>query len=84
MLLTPVATAKPPASVEFAAKVAVAALPDVLWLPAVFTPGRFMLADPLKETPPIVRAVCRNVAVEALPDNAPETVGTVSTFVPGL
>ena len=41
-------------------------------------------AEPLKLTPFIVRAVCRVVAVVALPDNAPETVGTLNTFVPGL
>ena len=34
-----------------------AAEPEVFWLPAVFTPGRSMFADPLKLTPPIVRAV---------------------------
>jgi len=37
--------------------VAVAALPVVLWLPAVFTPGKSILALPLNETPPIVLAV---------------------------
>ena len=37
--------------------VSVAADPVVFWLPAVFTPGKLMLADPLKETPPMVRAV---------------------------
>ena len=48
--------------------VAVAALPDVFWLPAVFTPGRFMFAVPLKATPPIVLAFCRAVAVAAFPE----------------
>jgi hypothetical protein len=37
--------------------VAVAAVPDVFWLPAAFTPGKLILADPLKDTPPIVLAV---------------------------
>ena len=50
-----------------AALVAVAAFPVVFWFPAVFTPGRLMLALPLKDTPPIVRAVARVVAVAALP-----------------
>lgn len=31
------------------------------------TPGKLMLADPLKLTPPIVLAVCKVVAVPALP-----------------
>ena len=46
---------------------AVAALPEVFWLPVVLTPGKLMLAVPLNETPPIVLAVCRAVAVAALP-----------------
>ena len=50
------------------ADVAVAALPDVFWLPEVFTPGRSMLAVPLKETPPMFLAVCKAVAVAALPE----------------
>jgi hypothetical protein len=37
--------------------VSVAAEPVVFWLPAVFTPGKLMLAEPLKETPPMVLAV---------------------------
>jgi hypothetical protein len=47
-----------------------AAVPEVFWLPAALTPGKLMLADPSKLTPPIVRAVCRVVAVVALPDRA--------------
>ena len=47
--------------------VAVAAFPDVLWFPAVLTPGRLMFALPSKGTPPIVRAVFSFVAVAALP-----------------
>tara|TARA_R110000782_G_scaffold35881_1_gene85664 strand:- start:80 stop:538 length:459 start_codon:yes stop_codon:yes gene_type:complete len=31
--------------------------PLVFWLPVVLTPGRLMLAEPLKDTPPMVRAV---------------------------
>jgi hypothetical protein len=54
--------------VAFVAVVAVAAFPVVFWLPAVFTPGKLMLAEPLNDTPPMVRAVCRVVAVAALPD----------------
>jgi hypothetical protein len=51
-----------------------AAEPEVFWLPAVLTPGRSMFAEPLKLTPPIVRAVCSVVAVVALPLNAALTV----------
>ena len=43
-----------------------AALPDVFWSPAVFTPGKLMFAEPSKETPPIVLAVAKAVAVAAL------------------
>ena len=44
-----------PAIVFVAANlVAVAALPLVSWLPEAFTPGRFMLAEPSNDTPPIV------------------------------
>ena len=44
-----------------------AAVPVVFWLPAVLTPGKLMLADPLKLTPPMVLAVCKVVAVVAFP-----------------
>ena len=47
--------------------VAVAALPDVFWLPVVFTPGRSIFAVPSKDTPPMVLAVSRAVAVSAFP-----------------
>lgn len=47
-----------------------AAVPVVFWLPAVLTPGRLMSAEPLKLTPPMLRAVWRVVAVVALPLNA--------------
>jgi hypothetical protein len=53
--------------------VAVAALPVVdaddplvFWLPVALTPGKLMFAEPLKDTPPIVLAVCRVVAVVAV------------------
>ena len=54
-----------------ASLVAEPAFPDVLWFPAVFTPGRSILAEPLKDTPPIVLAVAKVVAVLALPVKAP-------------
>ena len=60
------------------AKVAVAALPEVFWLPEVFTPGRSMLAVPLNETPPMFLAVCRAVAVAALPEVEPDVVADVA------
>ena len=60
------------------AKVAVAALPDVFWLPVVFTPGRSMLAVPLNDTPPMFLAVCRAVAVAALPEVEPDVVADVA------
>jgi hypothetical protein len=66
-----------------------AAEPEVFWLPAVLTPGRSMFADPLKLTPPIVRAVWSVVAVAALPVVLWFNVGTsaawmvdMTTFVP--
>ena len=40
----------------------------------MFTPGRSILAEPLKLTPPIVLAVCNVVAVVALPLKAPVKV----------
>jgi hypothetical protein len=52
------------------AAVDMAEVPDVSWFPPVFTPGRLMFAEPLKLTPPIVRAVCRTVAEPALPEVA--------------
>ena len=65
------------------AVVSVAALPEVFWLPVVFTPGRSMLALPLNETPPMVLAVCRVVAVLALPVTAPVTLPSrLATNVP--
>ena len=57
----------PPIVLAVARTVADAALPDVFWLPATFTPGRSIDADPSKDTPPIVLAVARTVAESALP-----------------
>ena len=59
------------------AVVAVAAFPDVFWVPAAFTPGRFILAVPSKETPPMALGVASAVAVEAFPDTGPEIVVAV-------
>ena len=47
--------------------VAVAALPEVSWLPEVLTPAKLIFALPSKETPPIVLAFSSLVAVPALP-----------------
>jgi len=41
-----------------------------------------IFADPLKLTPPIVRAVCNVVAVEAFPVNAPTNVVEVIGVAP--
>ena len=51
----------------WAAPVTVAAVPLVFWLPALFTPGRLIFAEPLNETPPIVLAVASTVAVPTNP-----------------
>ena len=51
--------------------VAVAALPEVSWLPEVLTPGRLILPVPSNETPPIVLAVSNAVAVAAFPVTSP-------------
>ena len=45
-----------------------AAVPDVSWLPAAFTPGKLIAAVPLNDTPPIFLAVASAVAVAALPE----------------
>ena len=64
-LAEPSKEAEPVASPEIAKvldvsrAVAVAALPEVFWLPAWFTPGRLMSPVPSKETPPIVLALSR-------------------------
>ena len=49
-----------------------AAVPDVFWFPALLTPGKSMLAVPLKLTPPMFRAVSNEVAVAALPVHDPD------------
>ena len=59
-------------TVTFVPTVATAAAPDVSWLPPEFTPGRSMLPVPSKDTPPIVRAEARAVAVAALPVQDPD------------
>ena len=51
----------PPIVLAVANTVAVAALPDVSWLPDVLTPGKSMFELPLNETPPIVLAVAKIV-----------------------
>ena len=53
------------------ASVAVAAVPDVSWFPAVLTPGKLISAVPSNDTPPIFLAVCSAVAVPALPVISP-------------
>ena len=58
--------------------VALLALPVVSWLPEVFTPGKLILALPLKLTPPIVLALANIVAVAythlTVPTNSYESV----------
>ena len=54
--------------------VATAAVPEVFWLPAVFTPGKLMFAVPSKDTPPMFLAVSKAVAVSALPSRAPSNL----------
>ena len=73
-----------PAIVLAVAKaVAVAALPEVFWLPAVFTPGRFIFDVPLKETPPIVLELANFVAVAALPVQDADDPVMLEVIVPG-
>ena len=60
----------------------VAALPDVFWLPVVFTPGKFIFAVPSNDTPPIVLAVSNAVAVPAFPVVSWFSVPTVKSSVP--
>ena len=49
----------------------------------MLTPGKSILAEPLKETPPIVLAVCKVVAVAALPVMLPEIV-ELNVLVPAI
>lgn len=71
-------TVPPDWLVAVVAVVAVAALPEVFWLPVVLTPGRLMSAVPLNETPPMFLAVCKAVAVAALPLVEPDVVAEVA------
>ena len=48
----------------------------------MLTPGKFIFAEPLKETPPIVLAVASVVAVEALPVKAAVIVQAVKLPLP--
>ena len=57
MKQNPVASPEIAKVLAVARAVAVAALPEVSWLPVALTPGRLMFAEPSKETPPIVLAV---------------------------
>ena len=81
-LAEPSNVAEPEASPEIAKvlavsrAVAVAALPDVSWLPVWFTPGRLISAEPSKETPPMFLAVSRVLAVSALPVTSPVKLPT--------
>tara|TARA_R110000737_G_scaffold351298_2_gene393096 strand:- start:69 stop:260 length:192 start_codon:yes stop_codon:yes gene_type:complete len=59
---------------------AVEAFPEVFWLPAVFTPGKLILADPLNDTPPIFLAVAKVVAVAALPEQEDEVEAFPEVF----
>ena len=54
----------------------------VFWLPVVLTPAKSMLAEPSKDTPPIVRAVSKAVAVAALPVVSAEIVESRLNVVP--
>ena len=56
---------KPPAS------------PDVFIVPAEFTPGKVIFAEPLKDTPPMSLAVANTVADAASPVHEPELPETV-------
>jgi hypothetical protein len=62
--------------------VAIAAVPLVFWLPAELTPGRSILAEPLKLTPPILRAVANVVAVAAFPVQLPELPEVLPVTLP--
>ena len=55
--------------------VATAAVPEVFWFPAEFTPGKSIFAEPLNETPPMFLAVVKvaaDVAVALFPVHEPE------------
>ena len=57
----------PPIVLVVARMVAVAAKPDVDWLPVEFTPGRSIFAPPLNDTPPIVLVVFNIFAFSTVP-----------------
>ena len=57
-----------------------AALPVVSWLPILFTPDKSISAVPLNETPPILLAVWRAVAVAALPLSEAAVIVPVPRF----
>ena len=59
-----------------------AELPDVFWFPAEFTPGKSMLAVPLKDTPPIFLAVSNAVAVAAFPVVEPDVPEVLPVTLP--
>ena len=61
--------------------VATAAVPDVFWLPVLFTPGKSIFPVPLNDTPPIFLAVSNAVAVAALPVVSWFNVPTVKSKV---
>ena len=65
-----------------ASLVAVAAFPVVFWFPELLTPGKFILADPSNDTPPIFRAVASAVAVAAFPVHEPELPDTFPVTFP--
>ena len=48
----------------------------------MFTPGKLIFAVPSKDTPPILRAVCKAVAVAALPVVEPDVPETLPVTFP--
>ena len=62
--------------------VAIAAVPDVSWLPAESTPGSVIAAVPSKFTPPIALAVANAVAVAALPVHDPDEPDALPVTLP--
>ena len=58
----------PPIVLAVSRAVAVAAFPEVSWLPAPVTPGSSMLLEPSNATPAIVTGAASLVAVAALPE----------------
>ena len=73
MILPVPSNETPPIVLAVSSAVAVAAFPEVSWLPEVLTPGKLIAALPSKDTPPIVLAVASLVAVLALPVRLPVT-----------